>query len=135
MSRYLITFKELQRKIFQKLDENSFDLILRGSFISKFNALPQDTRSMYFKRMISIMQEKNAPFDYFTGAERSQYHQRLDLSDLDAISKCNQQQGETILNAIFNYTDTDNSALVQDMQLYEMLDALLSNKLLILQLD
>lgn len=123
MSRYLITFKELQRKIFQKLDENSFDLILRGSFISKLNALPQDTRSMYFKQMISTMQQNNAQFDYFTGAERSQYHQRIDLSDLDAISKCNQQQGETILNAIFNYTDLDNSALVQDVQLYQMLDA------------
>ena len=123
MSRYRITFKDLHRKIFQKLDENQFDLILRGSFISKLNAMPQDTRSMYFNRMISKMQQDDPHFAYFTNAEKSQYHQSIDLNNLQQLSNCNQQQGETVLNAIFNYTDIDNSALVQDVELYQMLEA------------
>lgn len=123
MSRYCITVKELHRKIFQKLDQHSFDLILRRPFISKLNAMPQDTRSMYFNRMISMMQENEAQFDYFTGSEQSQYQKAIDLQNLDELSNCDEQQGEAVLNAIFNYTDTDNSALVQDIELYEMLEA------------
>merc|ERR1711991_768569 len=81
---------------------------------------------MYLHRMISEMQKENVTMDYLTGATESQYHskhhQSFDITDLNAVKNCDEAQGEFVLNAIFNYTDDDKSALVHDQELNQVLE-------------
>ena len=67
------------------------------------------------------MQDKEATFDYFTGSEQSEYRTDITLNDLTASTNYDNEQGKIILNAIYNYTDKNRSALVLDVELFDML--------------
>ena len=120
---YNIGLKKLHHLMFKKVDTNTFDVLLRGSFITKFNALPTKTRTMYLRKITSSMDSKGVTRDFFTGAESSEYSQQ-DVEHLERLMKArkfDKTEGKLVLNAIFNYTDKNKSALVQQHEFEKML--------------
>lgn len=127
---YLITLPELQRLMFKKVDSKSFGLITRKDFISHFNKLPSRTRTMYLRKVVESMNKKGVQMDCCTGLKcnASIHHDTKRLSSIQTAKKVSKIDGELVLNAAFNWTDSEEMAVIEHDKFGQMLNEFTFNE-------